>query len=221
MNPGGSVKDRAALFVVKEAEEKGLFKICDNIIINRLIITICIFTQVSSNQVELLWKAQPVGTNTYFQSFNFDYFNSLNDLLLGNTGIGLAHVCRSRGYNCVIYMPNTQSQEKIDLLRMLGNKKFFAIIFFFPFQNSLIIFYFQERKFIQFRQSLLRIQKTIIIKLDDMQKEHLMLFGLTSLIILQIDAHIQRLLVQKFGNKPMALLTASRALLVLVVLFQA
>ena len=32
MNPGGSVKDRAALFVVKEAEEKGLFKICDNII---------------------------------------------------------------------------------------------------------------------------------------------------------------------------------------------
>jgi cysteine synthase len=31
MNPGGSVKDRAALFVVKEAEEKGLFK-CDNFI---------------------------------------------------------------------------------------------------------------------------------------------------------------------------------------------
>src|SRR5579859_2445176 len=26
----------------------------------------------------------------------------------GNTGIGLAHVCRSKGYNCVIYMPNTQ-----------------------------------------------------------------------------------------------------------------
>lgn len=38
----------------------------------------------------------------------------------GNTGIGLAHVCRSKGYTCVIYMPNTQSQEKIDLLRMLG-----------------------------------------------------------------------------------------------------
>jgi cysteine synthase A len=38
----------------------------------------------------------------------------------GNTGIGLAHVCRSKGYPCVIYMPNTQSQEKIDLLRMLG-----------------------------------------------------------------------------------------------------
>ena len=38
----------------------------------------------------------------------------------GNTGIGLAHVCRSRGYQCVIYMPDTQSQEKIDLLRLLG-----------------------------------------------------------------------------------------------------
>jgi cysteine synthase A len=38
----------------------------------------------------------------------------------GNTGIGLAHICRARGYRCVIYMPNTQSQEKIDLLRMLG-----------------------------------------------------------------------------------------------------
>lgn len=57
----------------------------------------------------------------------------------GNTGIGLAHVCRSKGlfplpklvspplpiqlllgYNLVIYMPNNQSQGKIDLLRLLG-----------------------------------------------------------------------------------------------------
>lgn len=38
----------------------------------------------------------------------------------GNTGIGLAHVCRSKGYNLVIYMPDTQSQGKIDLLRLLG-----------------------------------------------------------------------------------------------------
>ena len=38
----------------------------------------------------------------------------------GNTGIGLAHVCRSKGYRLIIYMPNTQSQGKVDLLRLLG-----------------------------------------------------------------------------------------------------
>ena len=38
----------------------------------------------------------------------------------GNTGIGLAHVCNARGYKCVIYMPDTQSQEKITTLRVLG-----------------------------------------------------------------------------------------------------
>ncbi|CAG8568655.1 9653_t:CDS:2 [Paraglomus brasilianum] len=74
MNPGGSVKDRAALYVVKDAEERGLLKSGGTVV---------------------------EGT-------------------AGNTGIGLAHVCRSKGYKCVIYMPNTQSQEKIDLLRMLG-----------------------------------------------------------------------------------------------------
>jgi cysteine synthase A len=74
MNPGGSIKDRAALFVVKDAEEKGLLK--------------------------------PGGT--------------VVEGTAGNTGIGLAHVCRSKGYKCVIYMPNTQSQGKIDLLRLLG-----------------------------------------------------------------------------------------------------
>ena len=74
MNPGGSIKDRAALYVVKDAEEKGLLK-------------------AGGTVVE--------GT-------------------AGNTGIGLAHVCRSKGYKCVIYMPNTQSQGKIDLLRLLG-----------------------------------------------------------------------------------------------------
>ena len=73
-NPGGSVKDRAALYVVKDAEERGLLR-------------------AGGTVVE--------GT-------------------AGNTGIGLAHVCRSRGYNLVIYMPNTQSQGKIDLLRLLG-----------------------------------------------------------------------------------------------------
>ncbi|KAJ7497223.1 tryptophan synthase beta subunit-like PLP-dependent enzyme [Mycena latifolia] len=73
-NPGGSVKDRAALGVVRDAEDRGLLK-------------------AGGTVVE--------GT-------------------AGNTGIGLAHVCRARGYKCVIFMPNTQSQEKIDLLRMLG-----------------------------------------------------------------------------------------------------
>ncbi|KAF9461306.1 cysteine synthase [Collybia nuda] len=73
-NPGGSVKDRAALGVVRSAEEKGLIK--------------------------------PGGT--------------VVEGTAGNTGIGLAHVCRAKGYNCVIYMPDNQSQEKIDLLRMLG-----------------------------------------------------------------------------------------------------
>ncbi|KAJ1651698.1 hypothetical protein IWQ61_007801 [Dispira simplex] len=78
MNPGGSVKDRAALYVVKDAEERGLLK--------------------------------PHGT--------------VVEGTAGNTGIGLAHVCRAKGYDCVIFMPNTQSQEKIDLLRMLGAKVF-------------------------------------------------------------------------------------------------
>ncbi|KAH6687340.1 cysteine synthase [Plectosphaerella plurivora] len=74
MNPGGSVKDRAALYVVKDAEERGLLR--------------------------------PGGT--------------VVEGTAGNTGIGLAHVCRSKGYNLVIYMPDTQSQGKIDLLRLLG-----------------------------------------------------------------------------------------------------
>ncbi|KAI9672577.1 MAG: Cysteine synthase 1 [Alyxoria varia] len=73
-NPGGSVKDRAALYCVLDAEERGLLK--------------------------------PGGT--------------VVEGTAGNTGIGLAHVCRSKGYSLVIYMPNTQSKGKIDLLRLLG-----------------------------------------------------------------------------------------------------
>ncbi|KAI9720316.1 MAG: Cysteine synthase 1 [Chrysothrix sp. TS-e1954] len=72
--PGGSVKDRAALYCVLDAEERGLLK--------------------------------PGGT--------------VVEGTAGNTGIGLAHVCRSKGYDLVIYMPDTQSQGKIDLLRLLG-----------------------------------------------------------------------------------------------------
>ncbi|KAF1991259.1 cysteine synthase [Aulographum hederae CBS 113979] len=73
-NPGGSIKDRAALYVVLAAEKASLLS-------------------AGGTVVE--------GT-------------------AGNTGIGLAHVCRAKGYKCVIYMPNTQSQGKIDLLRLLG-----------------------------------------------------------------------------------------------------
>ncbi|KAI0314925.1 cysteine synthase [Amylostereum chailletii] len=73
-NPGGSVKDRAALGVIEDAEARGRLK--------------------------------PGGV--------------VVEGTAGNTGIGLAHVCRAKGYKCVIFMPNTQSQEKIDLLRMLG-----------------------------------------------------------------------------------------------------
>lgn len=38
----------------------------------------------------------------------------------GNTGIGLAHICNVKGYKCLIIIPNTQSQEKIDALTTLG-----------------------------------------------------------------------------------------------------
>lgn len=74
MNPGGSVKDRAALGLVQAAEQAG--------------------------------QLRPGGT--------------VVEGTAGNTGIGIAHICNARGYKSVIYMPNTQSQEKIDLLRSLG-----------------------------------------------------------------------------------------------------
>ena len=77
-NPGGSVKDRAALYVVEAAEKAG--------------------------------QLRPGGT--------------VVEGTAGNTGIGLAHVCRSKGYKLVIYMPNTQSQGKVDLLRLLGAEVF-------------------------------------------------------------------------------------------------
>ena len=38
----------------------------------------------------------------------------------GNTGIGIAHVCNAREYACVIYMPDNQSPEKVELLKTLG-----------------------------------------------------------------------------------------------------
>jgi len=74
MNPGGSVKDRAALWMVQAAEQSGALK--------------------------------PGGT--------------VVEGTAGNTGIGLVHVCNSRGYDTIIFMPDNQSQEKVDLLRTLG-----------------------------------------------------------------------------------------------------
>ena len=74
LNPGGSVKDRAALYIIKDAEEKGLLK--------------------------------PGGT--------------VVEGTAGNTGIGLTHICNAKGYKCLIIIPETQSQEKIDTLRTLG-----------------------------------------------------------------------------------------------------
>ena len=73
MNPGGSVKDRAALWIIREHERSGALA-------------------AGGTVVE--------GT-------------------AGNTGIGLAHICNARGYACVIYMPDNQSQEKVDILRTL------------------------------------------------------------------------------------------------------
>lgn len=74
LNPGGSVKDRAALYIIQDAEEKGLLR--------------------------------PGGT--------------VVEGTAGNTGIGLAHICNAKGYQCLIVIPETQSQEKMDMLRTLG-----------------------------------------------------------------------------------------------------
>jgi cysteine synthase len=74
MNPGGSVKDRAGLYIIRDAEERGTLKEGGTIV---------------------------EGT-------------------AGNTGIGLTLVGNARGYRSVIVMPETQSQEKIDFLRMIG-----------------------------------------------------------------------------------------------------
>ncbi len=74
LNPGGSVKDRAAMGIIDAAEAAG--------------------------------ELRPGGT--------------VVEGTAGNTGIGLVHICNERRYRCVIVIPDTQSQEKIDLLRTLG-----------------------------------------------------------------------------------------------------
>ncbi len=74
LNPGGSVKDRAARYIIEDAEASGRLE-AGGIIVE--------------------------GT-------------------AGNTGIGLTAVANARGYRTVIVMPETQSQEKKDFLRLLG-----------------------------------------------------------------------------------------------------
>ncbi|MFP6814633.1 MAG: cysteine synthase A [Pseudomonadales bacterium] len=74
LNPGGSIKDRAALWMIREHEKSGALR--------------------------------PGGV--------------VVEGTAGNTGIGLMHVCNARGYSCVIYMPDTQSPEKVELLKTLG-----------------------------------------------------------------------------------------------------
>lgn len=74
LNPGQSVKDRAALFIIRDAIERGTLK--------------------------------PGGT--------------IVEGTAGNTGIGLALVGASMGFKTVIVIPETQSQEKKDMLRLAG-----------------------------------------------------------------------------------------------------
>ena len=74
LNPGESVKDRAALFIIRDAEQKGLLR--------------------------------PGGT--------------VVEGTAGNTGIGLALIGNALGYRTVIVIPETQSREKMDMLRLCG-----------------------------------------------------------------------------------------------------
>ncbi len=74
MNPGQSVKDRAGLFIIRDAERRGLLR--------------------------------PGGV--------------IVEGTAGNTGIGLTLVAKALGYRTVIVIPDTQSQEKKDAIRLLG-----------------------------------------------------------------------------------------------------
>lgn len=74
LNPGQSVKDRAALFIIKDAIARG--------------------------------ELRPGGT--------------IVEGTAGNTGIGLALVGNALGFKSVIVIPETQSQEKKDMLRLCG-----------------------------------------------------------------------------------------------------
>ncbi len=76
MNPGGSVKDRAGLGIIADAEARGA-----------------------------LTPGQP---------------GTIVEGTAGNTGIGITLVANARGYRSIIVVPETQSREKLDFLRMIG-----------------------------------------------------------------------------------------------------
>jgi cysteine synthase A len=97
LNPGGSVKDRAALYIIKDAEERGALK--------------------------------PGGV--------------IVEGTAGNTGIGLALVANARGYRTVIVMPETQSQEKKDMLRLCGAD--LRLVAAVPYANPMNYVRYSER----------------------------------------------------------------------------
>jgi len=74
MNPGQSVKDRAALYIIQDAEKRGTLR--------------------------------PGGT--------------IVEGTAGNTGIGLTVIANALGYRTIIVIPETQTEEKKDALRLLG-----------------------------------------------------------------------------------------------------
>ena len=136
MNPGQSVKDRAALYIIKEAVA------CGNL-------------RLGGTSVE--------GT-------------------AGNPGIGLARVGASMGVKTVIVIPDTQSQEKKDMIRLAGAE--LIEVPAVPYKNP--------NNYVRYSKRLayesLKLSKTVQ-------------FGQTSLITLQIARPIPRGLDLKYGAK--------------------
>jgi cysteine synthase A len=97
MNPGQSVKDRAALYIIREAEKSGALK--------------------------------PGGT--------------IVEGTAGNTGIGIALVANALGYKSVIVIPETQAQEKKDMLRLAGAE--LIEVAALPYADDNIFIYYSGR----------------------------------------------------------------------------